>query len=55
MRQTKADLEMRIRELEEAFDSLLASHKDCTSGHGFTIEWAKRVEQEAEKVRYRIK
>ena len=53
MRRTKADLEQRERDLEEAFDRLMASHKDCTSGQPFDIDWAKRIERETETVRRR--
>lgn len=53
-RHTKADLEERIRNLEDALDKLLASHRDCTSGYGFNAEWAKRVEQYADNIRHNI-
>lgn len=52
MAKTKADLERRIRDLEDAFDRLMASHRDCTSGHGFTVDWAKQVEDETSRVRF---
>jgi len=54
-RATKAQLLERLDALEKAFDRLMASHLDCTSGYPFDMEWAKRIERETDAVRWRHK
>lgn len=51
-RRTKAQLEKRIEELEQALDLLLASHKDCLSGLTFNQRLRKKIEREVEMVRF---
>lgn len=53
-RVTKADLEARLWGMFDAFDRLMVSHRDLTSGLSCDLEWAKRVEAETYRVRHNL-
>lgn len=53
-RTTKVELQTRLHQMFDAFDRLMASHRDFTSGHPCNMEWAKRVESEADVVRHNL-
>jgi hypothetical protein len=54
---TKAQLQDRLKDIEAAFDSLMASHNDyveATDRNAVNHRWAARIQANAHRIRHHL-